>query len=106
MFKNFWYNINIFSQISNLLYSSKVVKEIVSQRVIEEYYYLTNEKNQRVKNPTIVRGKLVLKLPLHPNMDELQIETYIEDHCKVLMNTLLSLNLYGIVRFGKKNLYK
>lgn len=102
MFKNFLYNINLFSQLSNLLYSSRVIKEIVHQRVIEEYYYLTDSKGARMRNPVMVGKNLVLKMPLHPEMDEFDIETYIEDHCKILMNTLLSLNLYGIVRFGKK----
>lgn len=102
MLKNFYYNINIFSQISNIFYASKVLKEIHNQRVIEEYYHLTDDKNNKVRNPISQGNKLILKMPLPPKIDEFQIETYIEDHCKVLINTLLSLDLYGIVKFGKK----
>jgi hypothetical protein len=102
MFKNILYKLNLISQISNLIYSRRVIKEIVVQRAVEEYYYLTDEKGKKLRNPTMVKGSLTLKMPLPPNLDEFQIETYIEDHCKILINTLLSLNLYGIVRFGKK----
>lgn len=102
MFKNISYKLNLFSQISNLFYSINVIKEIVRQRAVEEYYHLKDDKDKVVRNPVMVGNTLVLKMPLPPLLDDIQIETYIEDHCKVLMNTLLSLNLYGIVRFGKK----
>lgn len=101
--KNLLYNLNPYAQITNLLYVKSVLKEIVSQRVVQEYYYLTDSENKPLPNPRIIGNKLVLDMPLPPsvNSDEL-IEIYISDHTKVLFNTLLNLDLYGIVRINKK----
>lgn len=101
--KDFVYNINPYAQIANLLYVKSVLKEIVEQRAVQEYYYLTDSENRPLPNPRVVGNKLVLDMPLPPtvNTDKL-IDIYMADHTKVIFNTLLNLDLYGIVRINKK----
>lgn len=102
MRKNLLYNINPYSQAVNIIYVRKVLKEMVAQRLIQEYYFLTDEKNDPIENPVCVDGKLILTMPLPAEIDGNSVDIYVADHTKVLFNTLLNLDLYGIVRVNKK----
>lgn len=100
--KNFLYNINPYAQVKNYLYARKTLKQIVEQKLLFEHYFLEDKTGKPLENPMYAGGSMILEMPLPPNINEVEIESFIKDHSKVMFDSLLKLDLYGIVSIDKK----
>ena len=103
MFKNLLYNLNLYAQIVNILYVRKVFKEVVNQDIIQNEYYLTNAKGNKIKNPILSRrGHILLELPLPDDIDNDQINDYVMQHSYKLIDWFVGLDLFGLVIMNNK----
>lgn len=100
--KNFLYNINLYAQITNLMYTKVVLKEMYEQGVLNDHYYLKDKDDNPLENPIYKKGNLILELPLPLDIKDVDIEQYGIDHTKVLFNTLIKVDLYGLVKIDKR----
>lgn len=100
--KNLLHKINVWGHISNLMYAKRVIREIYDQKVLYDHYYLTDKNGDFMDNPLLVGDKLVLELPLPNDIKDVDIEQYGVDHSKLLFNTLLKVDLYGVVNIDKR----